>query len=96
MLVSNDMETEPKSDPPVHSVDLPLEVERLSPIGTFLYVFHGTGVALGMGLLWVLEMVRDGYFRLLDRMNVKARIRPASAFPPGRPRRRPVADAPRI
>jgi hypothetical protein len=32
---------------------------------------------------------------LLDRANVKARIRKASAFPPGQPRKRPLTAASR-
>jgi hypothetical protein len=44
-----------------------------------------------MTLFWILEEMRDGIFHLLDRMNVKPRTRPASAFPPGRaPRKRRV------
>jgi hypothetical protein len=90
------MEQQIHDDPPTHPADLPLEVERLSISGTVAYVIHGIGVALGMGLLWSLETVRNSYFRMLDRRNVKAPVRPASAFPPGRPRRRPIADAPRL
>ena len=88
------MEPQTQADTPVHPADQPLEVEQLSRGGALLYVFHGIGVTLGMGILWMLEVVRNGYFASLDRMNVKARTRPASAFPPGRPRRRPIADAP--
>jgi hypothetical protein len=31
--------------------------------------------------------VRNAYFRLLDRLNLKPRRRRASAFPPGRPKK---------
>ncbi|MBF6560453.1 MAG: hypothetical protein IVW56_09200 [Candidatus Binataceae bacterium] len=88
------MEPQIQADVPVHPADQPLEIELLSRGGALLYVFHGIGVTLGMGILWMLEVVRNSYFRLLDRTNFKARTRPASAFPPGRPRRRPIADAP--
>jgi len=43
-------------------------------------------------LLWSLEAVRNAFFRVLDRLNIKARPnRRASAFPPGSPRRRKAA-----
>jgi hypothetical protein len=47
----------------------------------------GIGRAMGLTLLWVLEIVRDKFFRLLDRFNVRPRKKRASAFPPGRPRK---------
>jgi hypothetical protein len=54
-------------------------------------VVGGVGRALGLTLLWGLEIVRDGYFRLLDRLNVRPRHKRASAFPPGQPRKRTPA-----
>jgi hypothetical protein len=51
----------------------------------------GVGRALGLTLLWGLEIVRDAYFRVLDRVNVRPRSKRASAFPPGQPRRRTPA-----
>ncbi len=63
-------------------------LERLTVGDHFKGVMWGIGATVGLGLLWALEIARDGYFRLLDRMNVKPRRRRASAFPPGRPRRR--------
>ena len=70
------------------------ETEHMS-LGEFLgQVLSGIGVAVGLALLWLMEIVRDAYFRMLDRLNVKPRHhRRASAFPPGRPRRRPPASA---
>jgi hypothetical protein len=64
-------------------------------LGEFLgQVLSGIGVAIGLSLLWLMEIVRDAYFRVLDRLNVKPRHhRRASAFPPGRPRTRPPASA---
>jgi hypothetical protein len=68
---------------------LPLEIERLGVKGYFVELLHGIGVMLGLGLLWSLEAVRNAYFRVLDRLNIKSRpSRRASAFPPGSPRRR--------
>lgn len=51
-------------------------------------VAGGVGRALGLTLLWGLEIVRDSYFRLLDRLNVRPRRKRASAFPPGQPKKR--------
>jgi hypothetical protein len=47
----------------------------------------GVGRAMGLTLLWGLEIVRDKFFRMLDRLNVRPRKKRASAFPPGRPRK---------
>jgi hypothetical protein len=72
----------------------PLEPERMTRGEHFSQVLYGIGVALGLALLWLMEVVRDAFFHLLDRLNVKARRRTnASAFPPGRPRKRPPAAA---
>lgn len=76
-------------------IEEPLVVEQLSTSGFLLYILHGVGVTLGLCLLWSLEAVRNGFFRLLDRMNLKARVRKASAFPPGQPRKRPITEASR-
>ena len=66
----------------------PLEIDKLGPGNTVKEIINGIGIALGLCLLWVLEAVRNGYFRFLDRMNVRPRQRRASAFPPGRPRKK--------
>ncbi len=66
----------------------PSEMERLKPIEVALEILHGMGIALGLSLLWILEVVRDGAFRFLDRVNIRPRTGPASAFPPGQPRKR--------
>ena len=53
-------------------------------------VLYGIGVSLGLALLWFMEVLRNAYFRALDRLNIKPRRRgPASAFPPGQPRKHP-------
>jgi len=64
------------------------EVDKLSGLQLPFEVVKAIGTALGLTLFWSLEKARDGIFHLLDRMNLKPRIRRASAFPPGRPRRR--------
>ena len=50
-------------------------------------MMQGVAIAFGLGLLWMMETVRDAWFGVLDRVNLKSRKRRASAFPPGRPRR---------
>lgn len=64
-----------------------LEIERLKPIEVVGEIVHGVGIALGLSLLWIMEAIRDRAFRLLDRINARPRTRPASAFPPGQPRK---------
>jgi hypothetical protein len=66
----------------------PLEIEQLTTLNYFSELAQGIGLTLGMGILWGLEAVRNSYFRLLDRLNIKARRKRASAFPPGRPKKR--------
>lgn len=71
---------------------LPLDSEQLGVGGFFLELIHGIGVMLGLALLWSLETVRNVFFAVLDRLNVKARPhRRVSAFPPGSPRPRKTA-----
>ncbi len=71
---------------------IPLEIEQLGMKGYFVELVHGTGVMLGLGLLWSLEAVRNFWFRSLDHLNIKARpSRRVSAFPPGSPRRHKTA-----
>lgn len=73
----------------------PFEIEQLSRREHFTQSANGVGVAVGLAVLWLMEIVRDKFFRLLDRLNVKPRRRRrASAFPPGRPRKHtPVMPA---
>jgi hypothetical protein len=80
---------------PVESsvIDEPLIVKQLSTGQFLFYILHGVGVSLGLCLLWVLEAMRNRAFRLLDRANLNARTRKASAFPPGQPRKRPLTVA---
>jgi hypothetical protein len=69
------------------------DLERLKPIEVAAEILHGLGIAFGLSLLWAMEIVRDCMFRLLDRVNAPPRTRPASAFPPGQPRKRPPRRA---
>ncbi|HTT76089.1 MAG TPA: hypothetical protein VMF50_08940 [Candidatus Binataceae bacterium] len=70
----------------------PLVLEEFSGLQIPYEVIKGVGVSLGLTLFWILEKFRDGIFHLLDRMNIKPRVRRASAFPPGRaPRKRHIA-----
>jgi hypothetical protein len=71
---------------------MPLDAEQLGVKGYLIELMHGIGVMLGLALLWSLEAVRNVFFSVLDRFNVKARPNQrASAFPPGSPRRRKAA-----
>jgi hypothetical protein len=69
------------------------EIEKLKPIEVALEIVHGVGIGLGLSLFWIMEAVRDRIFRLLDRINARPRTRPASAFPPGQPRKLPPRRA---
>jgi hypothetical protein len=66
----------------------PYVPEPLGVGGFFGSVLYGIGVSLGLALLWFMEVVRNIFFNLLDRLNVKPRRGGrASAFPPGQPRK---------
>lgn len=58
-------------------------------------VFAGIGISVGLALLWAFEAMRDRYFRLLDRMNVRPWSHRGSAFPAGRPRKHTIVEAQR-
>ncbi len=64
------------------------EPQRFTTLEFLSQMLQGIGIAIGLAMLWLMETVRNAYFRLLDRMNVKPRrSRKISAFPPGkRPR----------
>ncbi len=66
---------------------------QLKPFEIAAEILHGIGITLGLGLLWMMEAVRDRIFRLLDRANIRSYARPASAFPPGQPPKRPPRRA---
>jgi hypothetical protein len=69
-------------------VQVKVEVAPLRGRALVLEVAGGVGRALGLTLLWGLEIVRDSFFRMLDRLNVRPRHKRASAFPPGQPKKR--------
>jgi hypothetical protein len=69
-------------------VQVNVHVAPLRGRALVLEVAGGIGRALGLTLLWGLEIVRDSYFRMLDRLNVRPRRKRASAFPPGQPKKR--------
>jgi hypothetical protein len=71
----------------------PYVPEPLGAGGFFGSVLYGIGVSLGLALLWFMEVVRNIFFRALDRLNVKPRRGRASAFPPGQPRKHPRSPA---
>jgi hypothetical protein len=73
----------------------PLEVEKLTRGNLMVEIINGVAVAVGLSLLWVSEIMRNGVFRLLDRINVRPRTRSGTPFPPGQPRKRTTVDAQR-
>jgi hypothetical protein len=62
-------------------------IDRLGWRGALLEVIKALAAAVGLSLLWGLENLRNAFFGLLDRMNLKPWARKGSAFPPGRPRK---------
>ncbi|HYB91887.1 MAG TPA: hypothetical protein VEC38_12670 [Candidatus Binataceae bacterium] len=72
-----------------HQSGARVEIEGLGFLGHLKEVVLGILTSLGLAILWLFEIIRNGYFSILDRINLKPRRRArASAFPPGRPRKR--------
>lgn len=71
----------------IQNVETPVVIERLGWRGTLSEIIIGIAITVGLALLWILENVRNAFFRVLDRVGVRARPHRASAFPPGRPRK---------
>ncbi|HJU27969.1 MAG TPA: hypothetical protein VJ718_02300 [Candidatus Binataceae bacterium] len=71
----------------------PLVLDKLKTGSVITEIFYGFGIMLGLALLWALEVVRDAFFRLLDKMNIKPRPHRASAFPPGPSREHTTVEA---
>jgi hypothetical protein len=65
-----------------------VQIEQLRGLRLAQEIAGGVGRALGLTLFWGLEIIRDSYFRVLDRLNVRPGRKRASAFPPGQPKRR--------
>ncbi len=79
-------------DQPDKQTSREAEIEQLTAASYFKEVARGIGVTLGLSLLWALEIGRDAFFWFLNWMNLRPRRhKRASAFPPGRPRKRKVA-----
>jgi hypothetical protein len=57
--------------------------EDLTGKGYVFAVLSAVAIALGMTLLWTMEIVRNAVFWLLDRLHIspKGRVR-AAAYPP--------------
>jgi hypothetical protein len=69
-------------------IEEPLVVKKISAPRFLFYILHGIGITLGLWILWGLEVMRNIAFRVLDRVNVKARTRKASPYPPGQSQKR--------
>jgi hypothetical protein len=64
------------------------EETRFSKRAYLKEVRRGVLITSGMALLWFLEIARNLFFALLDRIGFPVRRRTnVSAFPPGRPRK---------
>ena len=63
------------------------EIEQLGKRDALREIVKATAVVVGLTLLWGLERLRNTFFGLLDRLNLKAWARKGSAFPPGSPRK---------
>lgn len=68
-----------------------LKIQQLRGREFALEIVRGIGALSGMAILWGLEIVRDKYFTLLERWNIRPRRKRASAFPPGRPKQKSAA-----
>ncbi len=71
----------------VQNAETPVVIEPLGWRDTLDEIILGIAITVGLALLWILENVRNAFFRVLDRIGLKARPHRASAFPPGRPRK---------
>ena len=71
----------------VDSVEAPFTIERLSWRQWLVELLTAFAITAGLAILWLCENVRNTYFRFLDWMDFRPHIKPASAFPPGRPRK---------
>jgi len=69
----------------------PAQREELHGLAFVGEVLRGIGATIGLAILWALEIVRDRFFNLLDRLNVRPRRKGATAFPPGKPKHRSAA-----
>ena len=66
----------------------PFVIDRLGWRAALAEVLMAVLTSLGLTALWMLENLRNAFFNLLDRLNLKPRPRKGSAFPPGQPRKR--------
>src|SRR5260370_26762484 len=71
------------------------EYDKLRTPSLVQEVFTGIGIASGLALLWAFEAMRDRYFRLLDRMNVRLWSHRASSSPAARARKHETVAAQR-
>jgi hypothetical protein len=63
--------------------ETPIKINELRGFEFFLEILRALGALFGMAILWLLEIVRNRFFRLLDRLDFRTRRKRASAFPPG-------------
>ncbi|MGH8011145.1 MAG: hypothetical protein ACREQ4_01435 [Candidatus Binataceae bacterium] len=71
----------------------PLIVEQFTRAQYVWEIIQGILIVAGLGLLWLLEIIRDGCFALADRINWPIRPRKGRPFPPGPQRTRATLKA---
>jgi hypothetical protein len=71
----------------------PLTLDKLPTRSVIVEVLYGIAIMSGLALLWGLESIRNAFFRLLDKMNIRPRSGRASAFPPGPSREHTPVEA---
>src|ERR1700678_345495 len=77
-------------EPTEEKAGVAVRVDPRRGLPLVMEVVGGVGRTLGLTLLWGLEIVRDSYFRQLDRLNVRPRHKRASAFPPDQPKKQRI------
>ena len=79
----------------VQKAEVRPEYDEIRMPGLVKEILAGIGIASGLALLWAFEAMRDRYFRLLGRLNVRPRSHRGSAFPAGRARKHATVEAQR-
>ncbi|MGH7915878.1 MAG: hypothetical protein ACREQE_00300 [Candidatus Binataceae bacterium] len=71
----------------------PIIVEQFTKAQYVGEIIQGFAIVAGLGLLWLLEIIRDGCFALLDRINRRPRPHKGRPFPPGPQRKHATLKA---
>jgi hypothetical protein len=85
------MDTQQPQTPQIQNPEPTLKIPQLRGFAFVLEILRAIGSLAGMSILWGLEIIRDKFFSVLERWNVRPRRKHASAFPPGRPKQKTAA-----